>query len=320
MRDAVLILLVVAALVVAAGGLGMALIDLRESRREIARRTDLVAPASAAPEPSPMRAGVMPRLSAVGEWFRRLFAFGMPYRWGMRAGPPLLVLTAFAGAALCWALGRGLLHLSVWIAAPLTVAAFVLVPRRLLKMQQDKAEKVFLNDFPDAIDMVVRMVRAGLPIIAAIRAIGNESPPPVGAAFAALADQVDIGILFEDALAQVGERVGLDDFRFFAVAVSLQHGTGGNIASTLEIMAEIIRKRRAARLKAQATTGEVRMSAMILGALPFVVVGGLAIMSPAYLAPLITDPRGNVIVGLAILFLSMGFLTMRQFMRRATRL
>jgi len=300
--------------------LGALLLQTRAARREMSRRTDMVAQGAIARPRQRLPADLVPRMVAASAWIRRILTIGMPYRWGMRAGPLLLILVALGGGGIAWLMLHVLFHVSLWIALPLTAAAVFFAPRQILKHQQDVAEQKFLNLFPDAIDMVVRMVRAGLPVMAAIRTIGDEAPEPVNAVFAGLADQVDIGILFDEALVQAGERVGLADFRFFAVAVSLQHATGGNIAATLDILADIIRKRRAARLRAKSTTGEVRVSAFILGSLPFVVITGLLIMSPGYLTPLITDPRGNAIVGAAIISLGLGFLTMRQMMRRATQL
>jgi len=304
----------------AAAVLGGLLLQTRAARREISRRTDMVAQVALTRPTTRLQDGFLPQLAAGGTWIRRGLTVGMPYRWGMRAGPITLILIALGGGGIAWFMLHMLFHVSLWIALPLTAAAVFFTPRQILKHQQEVAEQEFLNLFPDAIDMVVRMVRAGLPVMAAIRTIGDEAPAPVNEVFAGLADQVDIGILFNEALVQAGERIGLADFRFFAVAISLQHATGGNIAATLDILADIIRKRRAARLRAKATTGEVRVSAYILGALPFVVIGGLLIMSPGYLAPLISDPRGNAIVGAAIISLGMGFLTMRQMMRRATQL
>lgn len=307
-------------LVFVAGGVAATLLDIRAGRRELERRTDLVTHMRRNAEPSGIQAEIMPGLTRIGGWFRQLFALGLPYRWGMRAGPPALILAGLGGAGIAWVLLHVLFHLPLWIVGPLTVFAFFFIPRQLLKIQQNEAEQAFLNLFPDAIDMVVRMVRAGLPVLAAIRTVGGEAPQPVGAVFTSLSDQVDIGVMLEEALAQVGDRIGISDFRFFAVALSLQHATGGNIAATLDILSDIIRKRRAARLKAKSTTAEVRISAMVLGSLPFIVIGGLLLTSPAYLAPLVSDPRGNIIVGAAIVSLSLGFLTMRQLMRRATQL
>jgi len=194
------------------------------------------------------------------------------------------------------------------------------LPRILFAREQRKAENKFTDFFPDAVDMGVRMLRAGLPISTAIRTIGNEAPAPVDGVFRKIADQVKIGIPFEEALASTSMQVGLPDFRFFSVAVTLQRATGGNLASTLETLSDIMRKRRAVRLKAQATTAEVRVSAYILGALPFLVTGTLLLIQPGYLTPLVTDPRGKIILGLAAAMLTIGFFVMRFMMRSAVKI
>jgi tight adherence protein B len=173
--------------------------------------------------------------------------------------------------------------------------------------------------FPDTIDMVTRMLRAGVPVTGAVREVGNEAPPPVNDVFTSLADQMAIGITFEEALASAGERIGLPDFRFFVVAISLQRATGGNLASTLDILSDIMRKRRAMRLKARATTGEVRMSAYVLGAIPFLVIGGLLLMTPDYLQPLISRTRAATSsLPWPWAALVIGFVTIGRMMRSVT--
>jgi tight adherence protein B len=167
--------------------------------------------------------------------------------------------------------------------------------------------------------MVVRMVRAGLPVGPSLRIVGDEADPPLSTVFTGIANLADIGIPLADALATTGEAVGSPDFRFFGVAVALQQATGGNLAATLETLSEIIRKRRAVRLKARAATSEIRISAIVLGAIPFFIVGALLVVSPGYLEPLISDPRGNFIVGAALLSLLLAFVTMRTMMRTALR-
>jgi tight adherence protein B len=173
--------------------------------------------------------------------------------------------------------------------------------------------------FPDTIDMMIRMLRAGMPVTAAIRAVGIEAPPPVNLVFAHIADEMQIGISFEDALASAAAQVGLPDFRFFAVSISLQRTTGGNLAVTLDILADIMRKRRAMRQKGKAVTGEVRMSAYVLAGIPLFVIGALVVVSPDYLKPLIYDRRGNIIIGVAVLSISIGFMTIRQMLRSVTQ-
>ena len=123
--------------------------------------------------------------------------------------------------------------------------------------EQKRTERHFIDLFPDAVDTVARMVRAGLPITAAVRTVAVESSPPVSEVFAAIADQVRIGVPIEKILDESSTRIGLPDFRFFVVAVGLQYATGGNLTQTLEILSDVIRKRRAMRLKAKAASGEI---------------------------------------------------------------
>jgi tight adherence protein B len=185
----------------------------------------------------------------------------------------------------------------------------------LLLKQQRRAEGKFTDLFPDALDSMVRMLRAGLPMTAAVRAVGNEGAPPVSTIFTMVADQVKIGIPIEEALNASSEKVDLTDFRFFAVAVLLQYSTGGNIASTLEVLSTIVRKRRAMRMKAQAATAEIRLTAYVLGSLPLLTLGMLLLFQPNYLAPLFNDPRGHRILMMAGGGLFTAFATMRAMMR-----
>jgi tight adherence protein B len=187
----------------------------------------------------------------------------------------------------------------------------------VLFRQQRRADRQFAELLPDAIDMVVRVVRAGLPVGVAMRTVGQEAEPPLSTVFVKIADQTDIGLPLDQALATTSDAVGNPDFRFFAVAVALQQATGGNLTVTLEALGQIIRKRRAVRLKAGAATAEVRISGIVLGAIPFVVTGLLLMVAPDYLAPLFADPRGNIILGMAVLGLSLAGITMRAMIRNS---
>lgn len=167
--------------------------------------------------------------------------------------------------------------------------------------------------------MVVRIVRAGLPVAPALRTVGQQGSPPLSTMFARIADQNEIGMPLGEAMARTSDLVGNPDFRFFAVAVALQQSTGGNLATTLETLSQIIRRRRAVRLRAGAATAEVRISAIVLGSIPFFVTGALLLVAPNYLDPLFADPRGNVILGLALLGLLLAGLMIRAMIRNALR-
>ena len=306
-------------LIVLGGGLFAALVAARRERLALEAHVALVvrkpgmAVAAASAQGDPGLRGTM------GIILRGWFAFGIKHSWGMHAGPEMLVLVALCGSVGAWVLLGHFLHLSNAIAGSATVLAFFLSPRQWLKHQQSSADQQFVSLFPDAIDMMIRMLRAGLPVTAAIRAVAVEAAPPVNIVFTRIADQMGIGIAFEDALGAAAEQVGLADFRFFAVSISLQRATGGNLTVTLNILADIMRKRRAMRLKGRAVTGEVRMSAYILGGIPFFVIGAMLVVSPGYLQPLIDDRRGNMIIGAAVVLLTMGFASMRYMLRSVTR-
>lgn len=246
----------------------------------------------------------------------RFFTWGLDQTWGVKVKGLVLLCLALAAAAVV-ALGAALVGAPPWGVALLAVVGGLGVPRLLLSFEQHRAELAFLEDFPNAVDMIIRMLRAGLPVTAAIKTVAEEAPGAVGRAFQTLGDQIQIGMSLGDALGLATKQIRLADFRFFCVSVALQQSTGGNLASTLETLSEIIRKRRAMRLKAKALTSEVRMSSYVLGAMPLLVLAALLVLNPGYLAPLIEQTRGRLILGGAALNLSLGFFVMRQMMRRA---
>jgi len=279
------------------------------------RRVGLVTPTKAEASAGERLRG---RSEMLGRGLRSFFAAGTARTWGMTIGGLKLVMAAAIAAAAVWLLAHVALAMPIVVAAPLAAAAGYMVPRILIRREQAQAESAFQELFPDTVDTVARMLRAGIPISGAVRSIGNEAAPPVSTVFNRIADEVEIGARIEEALDAASRRIGLGDFRFFAVAVALQYATGGNLVSTLDILSNIIRRRRAVRLKAHAATAEIRVSAYVLGALPLLIIGGLALVQPDYLAPLFTDARGHVILGIAAGGMLLAFLTMRQLMRGVT--
>jgi tight adherence protein B len=310
---------ILAALVASGSVLGAAYVMSREARLELERHVNLVAVASGKRESrSPQSDSTS--VKAAGEALRNLLLTGIKFRWGVHSSASVLLVVAAVSLAAAWLLLHFLLSFSNWIAVPVALAAGFAGPNILLRREQAKSAARFLDAFPGAVDMIVRMLRAGLPIAATIRAVGREAGVPVDSVFKTIADKIEIGIPFEEALTTASDQVGLADFRFFTVAVALQRATGGNLAVTLDILCDIIRKRRGVRLKAKAATGEVRLSAYVLGAIPFFVIGALTLVAPNYLTPLIRDPRGHIIIAIALSLLLLAFLVMRSMMKSATQL
>lgn len=302
--------------VLSGGALVWALTLSRRARLEIDERVNLVA--SALPGGRKAELWRKARSSEFDQQVQRLFAAGRERTWGMASSGLGILAWAAGTAAAIFIILFVLLGTSIFVALPVSLVLGFLIPRVLLLRQQNAAERAFTDLFPDSVVAMARMLRAGLPVSTAVRSVSTDAPAPVDTIFATIANQVEIGTPIEDALDVSSRQIGLADFRFFAVAVVLQHTTGGNLAVTLEILADIVRRRRAVRLKARATTAEIRVSAYVLGSLPFLIVGSLLLIQPTYLSPLFTDPRGHIILGIAVAGFVLAGLTMRQMMRSVT--
>jgi tight adherence protein B len=289
----------------------------KKAREDLEKRLDLIAAMKPAPQETTDAFGglLKVRTRKFDMQTRRLFAVGIRHTWAMSAGTLTLLLTAATSTLGTWIVMHSFFGLSLLPAAALSLCAGFFGPRFILSSEQKRTERRFTDVFPDAVDTVARMVRAGLPITAAVRTVAIESSPPVSEVFSEIADQVRIGVPIEKILDESSTRIGLPDFRFFTVAVGLQYSTGGNLTQTLEILSDVIRKRRAMRLKAKAASGEIRITAYTLTAVPIIAVGALLFIQPAYLVPLWTDPRGHFIIAAAVVLLLFAFLSMRAMMR-----
>jgi tight adherence protein B len=194
------------------------------------------------------------------------------------------------------------------------VGAFVL-PRFYLSSLASRRTKRFLGEFPEAIDLIVRNVRAGLPIVEGIAAVAREVSGPVGEEFMRAEQGVRLGRTLEDALWECARRIAGPEFKFFVISLSVQKETGGNLAETLENLADILRRRRAMKLKIRALSSEARASAFIIGSLPFVMFSILMVVNPGYVGQLLTDPRGHVMLAMGLGSILTGVLTMAKMIR-----
>jgi len=196
-------------------------------------------------------------------------------------------------------------------------AAAVGVPGLLLRLSQSRYQRRFLDVFPDALDLIVRGVRAGFPAPEAIEVVTREIRPPVGTEFRRMLDEMRIGIEMEIALQHAADRIRVPDFHFFVVSLVLQRQTGGGIAETLSNLSTIIRQRKALRLKARALAAEATASAAIVAATPFVAGGGLFLINPELMSILFVDPRGRFMLGLAVVCLLLGIAAMKVMIEKS---
>jgi tight adherence protein B len=149
----------------------------------------------------------------------------------------------------------------------------------------------FNTNFPDAIELMVRGLRSGLPITETLGVVASEIPGPVGIEFRMVADKMKIGRTMEAALQDTADRLGTPEFQFFVITLAIQRETGGNLAETLSNLADVLRKRAQMKLKIRAMSSESKASAYIVGSLPFVVFGLVWMINPGYMGGFFTDQR-----------------------------
>jgi tight adherence protein B len=170
----------------------------------------------------------------------------------------------------------------------------------------------FITRFPDAIELLVRGLRSGLPISETLGVVGSEIPEPVGGEFRGVADRMRIGRTMETALQETADRIGTAEFQFFVITLAIQRETGGNLAETLSNLAEVLRKRMQMRLKIKAMASESKASAYIIGALPFIVFVLILYINPAYMGGFFSDPRLIIAAIGAGIWMSIGVFIMAK--------
>jgi tight adherence protein B len=155
----------------------------------------------------------------------------------------------------------------------------------------------FIAKFPDAIELLVRGLRSGLPVIETLGVVAQEVPGPVGQEFKSVTERIRIGRSMDAALQETADRLNMAEFNFFCITIAIQRETGGNLAETLANLAEVLRKRAQMKLKIRAMSSESKASAYIVGSLPFMVFIMIQWVNPQYLAGFWVDPR-LIITGL----------------------
>ena len=230
--------------------------------------------------------------------------------------PFVMVAATLAGAVAYWQ-GRTAIGSPAAVAAALVAAAAM---ARFLFRRKTKlyAQALFIQ-IPDTISLVLRAVRAGLPVSEALRTVSLEVPSPSSDEFARVTGEASLGIPLETALWNLYGRTQVREYAFFAVVLGLNSQTGGNLAETLDNLAEMVRRRVAMARKAQALAGEAKASAAILGGLPFVVAILIFIVNPDYVGVFFTDPRGSSFLIAFVVLLASGLLTIRWLIQRSTQ-
>jgi tight adherence protein B len=247
---------------------------------------------------------ILPRPQALRE---RLMRTGKKISLGQYA-------LACCGVAVVEALVRPLfIPVSPAAAVPLALVVGLGLPHMAVSHLIKRRMKRFVAQFPDAIDLIVRGLKSGLPTSESIRVVGEEFGDPVGVEFRWVSDQVRFGQTLEDSLWEAAKRLDTPEFRFFCISLSVQRETGGNLGETLANLSDILRKRRQMQLKIRAMSSEAKASAMILGSLPFIMFMLLYLVNGPYVMQLLNDHRGMMMVGAGLTSLALGvFIMMRM--------
>jgi tight adherence protein B len=231
-------------------------------------------------------------------------------------------------AGLAWS-KRQYIIISVAIGLALFVAVFLVgggliaaagagfaggfgVPRWLLAFLKKRRESKFLHHFPDAVDVIVRGVKAGLPLGDCLRIIANESPEPVRGEFKTIVEAQTVGITMGDACAKMYERMPLPEANFFGIVVAIQQRAGGNLSEALGNLSRVLRDRKKMKAKIQAMSMEAKASAVIIAALPFAVMILVYISSPNYIELLWTHATGRLMMACCAAWMSIGVFVMKK--------
>jgi tight adherence protein B len=202
--------------------------------------------------------------------------------------------------------------LPVFVGFGLGFVGLLGLPRWFLGFLRKRRQNTFLNDFADAIDVMVRALKAGLPVSESMKIIASESGPPVGPEFLEVVEGQRVGISIDQGIERMVERMPLSEVNFLAIVMTIQSKTGGNLSEALSNLSRVLRDRKKMKQKIRAVSQEAKSSAAIIGSLPFFIAGALTVLNPNYLMPLFDTSMGNVLLVGSGTWMSMGVLVMRK--------
>ena len=215
-------------------------------------------------------------------------------------------------------LGLVVLAIAFVMGAPLIAAvgaAFVAglgLPRWIIGFLVKRRQKKFLTEFPNALDVMVRSIKSGLPLNDALRLIASDGQEPVKGEFRRVVESQQVGFSIPEACVRMMQTMPLSEVNFFSIVITIQSQAGGNLSEALSNLSKVLRERKKMKAKVQALSMEAKASAAIIGALPFIVALLVYLTSPDYMMILFTDPRGHFIMLFSGIWMSIGLLVMRN--------
>jgi tight adherence protein B len=208
--------------------------------------------------------------------------------------PQFWIASAILGMLVL--VGSLIFRAPIWASLPLAAAAGLGLPRWIIGFLAGQRTKKFTGNFSDAIDIIVRGIKSGLPVHECLRVIARESPAPLGPEFQRLVENISMGMAVDQGLEKMYERMPTPELRFFTIVLAIQAKTGGNLAEALSNLSAVLRARKLMREKIKALSSEATASAFIIGSLPICVSLLITVTTPAYMAIMYTDPRGKLML------------------------
>lgn len=205
-----------------------------------------------------------------------------------------------------------ILRQPAYVGLGLAFAAGLGLPRWVVGLLGKVRVQKFVDQFPDAMDVITRGIKSGLPVHDSLRVIGQETADPLASEFRILTENMSMGMGMDQAVERMYQRMPTPEVRFFGIVMAIQSKTGGNLAEALGNLSSVIRARKLMKEKVKALSGEAVASAFIIGALPPGVVGLISVIAPAYMEPLFTDPRGRLILLGGAMVMGAGIFVMRK--------
>jgi tight adherence protein B len=206
----------------------------------------------------------------------------------------------------------GLFDISALPAIGFAVTGGLLLPHLYVNARRNKRFKGFSAAFPNAVDVIVRGVKAGLPLVDCLRIISTEAQEPVRSEFKTIVEDQTLGMPLDQAVQRLSERIPLAEANFFAIVVGLQSRTGGSLSEALGNLSKVLRERKKMQAKIKAMSSEAKASAGIIGSLPVVVTMLVYLTSPDYIMLLFTTGTGQITLAASLLWMGVGVFIMRQ--------
>jgi tight adherence protein B len=195
---------------------------------------------------------------------------------------------------------------------PVAITVGFGLPRYVLSSMSKRRVNKFTKEFANAVDIIVRGIKSGLPVGECLNIIALESPEPVSGVFREIVESQKLGLSLDAALDRAQEQIRTAELQFFAIVLAIQSQTGGNLADTLQNLSNILRDRKKMADKVKALSSEAKTSAGIIGSLPFLMTALLYLVSPEYISPLFTDSLGQTLIGGGLAWMSIGVFIMKQ--------